>query len=293
MKKILVTGGNGFLGGYVVRELLKNSYHDITILSNNKQRTVFQTKLIFADITEKEKLIRKVKNFDIIYHLAGNIRTPKTDSQQLHYIINTEGTRNLLEACRINNICRFVFISTSEVYGNKNKEQIKENEKKYPSNDYAKSKLLAERYCKEYASKYNITVTVVRPSYIYGYGQYEGRLFSKLIKSALRTKKIALKPLPGGSDFVYVKDVAAGIVLLGKHKQYNNFEDYNLSSGKFTTNRKVFETVKALTGCEYNNSKVIDKKIRKFSLSIEKAKKIGYNSQFNLKKGLTDYIKCV
>lgn len=291
MKKILVTGGNGFLGSYVVRELLKYKNNEITILSNKKQKIQSNTKLILVDITDKKAILRKVKNFDSIYHLAGNIRTPQTDTKVLHFALNAGGTKNLLEACRINNIHRFIFISTSEVYGDKSKGQIKENERKNPSNDYGKSKLLAEKYCKEYAYKYNIIVTVIRPSYIYGYGQYGGRLFPKLIESVLKTKKIKLRPSSGGSDFVYVKDVAAGIVMLGERKQRKKFEDYNLSSGRFTTIKEIFRTMRQLTHCNYEEAKEINRKVKKFSLRIKKAKKIGYNPKFSLRGGLADYIK--
>lgn len=292
MEKILVTGGDGFLGRYIVNELFKDPNNDITILTINEQNTKSQAKLIISDITKKDELINEIKNFDTVYHVAGNIRTSETDTQELHFAINFKGTHNLLEACQINNIHRFIYISTSEVYGDIDKEQIKENEKKDPSNDYAKSKLLAEKCCRTYAQKHNFTITTVRPSYIYGFGQYKKRLFPKLIESALKSKKTKLKPLPGVSDFVYVKDVATGIVLLGKHEQRRNYEDYNISSGKITTNKEVFDVVKALTGCDYDNSNTFNKEeFKKFSLSIEKAKTIGYNPRFDLKKGLTDYIE--
>jgi len=289
MKKIIVTGGNGFLGSYVVKELLKAG-NDVTILTNKKTKLNLPVKFIFSDITNKEKLIKKIKNFDTVYHLAGILRTPKTDIKELQFTVNSEGTRNILEACRANNIKRFIFISTVEVYGDRKKENIKENEKKIPSNYYAKSKLLAEAYCLKYAQKYNMTITVVRPSYIYGYGQYAGRLFPRLISDALDKRKTELRPFPDGNDFIYVKDAASAIVLLGGKKQISGFENYNISSGKFMAIEEIFKTIKSLTGFEYKDSNIIDKNIRKISFSVGKAKRAGYRPRFDLKRGLADYI---
>lgn len=288
-KRILVTGGNGFLGNYIVKELLKAG-HNITILTNKKTNRNPGVTLVVADITNKKTIMDKVKNVDVVYHVAGNLRTPATDTKKLHVAINAKGTRNLLEACRRHNINRFIFISTVEVYGDKKREHIKESSKKIPLNDYATSKLLAETYCKKYGKKYGITITVIRPSYIYGWGQYKGRLFAKLMRDSLLKKKTTLKPLPSGNDFVYVKDVASAAVFLGERKQSALFEDYNIASGRFTTIKEVFKTIKSLTGLEYESSHVPDKKIQKISFSMEKAKKAGYRPRFNLKKGLADYI---
>lgn len=290
MKKVLVTGGNGFLGNYVVQELLQYPDYHITILSNIRKRNDKidrRRSFIIADIRNEEDIQDKVKKFDTVYHLAGNIRTKNTDTFQLHFDINSKGTLNLLKACDQNGIRRFIFISTCEVYGDKLKENISEDEKKEYGNNYAKSKLQAEEYCKQYAN--NIKITIVRPSYIYGYGQYSKRLFPRIIKQALENKKIKMKPQSGGNDFVYVKDAAKGIVLLGEREQQNNFEDFNISSGKFTTIKKIFDTVKELTGANYDNSDLHGDE-KKISLNIEKAKKVGYNPTYDLKKGISDFI---
>lgn len=291
MKKILVTGGNGFLGSYVVKELLKYPNTYITILSNvERENDIVDKRVSFikADIRNEKEILDKVKDFDSVYHAAGNIRTETTDNSQLHYDINTKGTLHMLKACYKNKIKRFIFISTSEVYGDKSKENIIEEDKKEPKNDYAKSKSKAEEYCKEY-SEY-MKITVIRPSYIYGYGQYSKRLFPRIIEQALKYKKIDLKPQQGGNNFIYVKDAAKGIVLSGEREQKNNFEIFNLSSGRFTTIKEVFDAVKNLTGCSYDHPDTYEKG-KKFILNIDKAKKIGYEPKYDLERGISDFIK--
>lgn len=99
-------------------------------------------------------------------------------------------------------------------------------------------------------------------------------MFPGLIENALKNRKTTLYHFIGGYDFVYVKDAAGGIVLLGEHKQRNNFEDYNISSGRFTAMMEIFETVKDLTDCKYDESKTTNKEIKKFSLSIKKQKQL-------------------
>lgn len=295
-KDILVTGGNGFLGSYIVKELLQVENNNITILCRSEKiaadfrRTV---KIIGQDITDKKVLIECVRNYDTIYHVAGNIKTPETDIAGLYYDINSKGTLNLLEACKANDIKRFVYISTCEVYGNRHKEGISEDDRKEPANEYAKSKLMAEEYCRQYAEQNDIKISVIRPSYIYGYGQYYGRLFPRLIQDALSHNRITLKPDMSGNDFIYVKDTAYGIVLLGEQEQKDNYEVFNISSGKFTTIKDVFETVKELTGKAYDMCSEDEAKNRPeaFSYSIEKIKNSGYNAKYNLKTGLRDVIK--
>lgn len=291
MKKILVTGGNGFLGSYVVQEILRYPNTYVTILSNvEKENDIFDKRISFikADIRNEKEILDRVKNFDSVYHIAGNIRTETTDNFQLHHDININGTLHMLRACHKNKIKRFIFISTSEVYGDKSKENITEEDEKEPTNDYAKSKLKAEEYCKEYSNY--MKITVVRPSYIYGYGQYSERLFPRIIKQALKYKKIDLKPQQGGNDFIYVKDAAKGIVLLGEREQKNNFEIFNLSSGRFTTTKEVFDVVKNLTGCSYDSADTYEKG-KKFILSIDKVKKRGYKPKYDLESGISDFIK--
>ena len=95
-------------------------------------------------IEETKKL---VSNFDLVYHIAGNIRAPYSDSYGQHYCGNALSTYNLLTACSLNGIRRIVFISTMEVYGNTLFGKITEDEPTRPSNNYALTKVLAEDYC--------------------------------------------------------------------------------------------------------------------------------------------------
>jgi UDP-glucose 4-epimerase len=291
--KILVTGGTGFLGKSVVKELLKDSTNEVTILIRNISKKIYDLEYIVIDLCNLEKVLEKVKGFDVIYHFAGNVRTPDSDTLEHHYRGNVLTTFNLLQACHINKIKKFIFVSSGEVYGDFNNHlnnAIKEDGKKNPNNEYGKSKLLAEKCCEQFSKSSSVFVTIIRPSYIYGYGQNKNRLLPLLLKQALIDKKITLKPFFGGNDYIYIKDVTRGIILLGNKDSKKKIEYYNLGSGKFTSNDKVFGIISTLISNNKNNyvSEKTGPSQKEFWLDIDKAKKMGYHQEYTLKDGIKE-----
>lgn len=295
MNKILVTGGEGFLGRYVVDELLKRENLVVSILIKEEEGERFfsgRVNYLVGDLRDEKFILENVKDFDRVYHIAGNIRTSDSDFSELHYDINVRGTLNLLKACRKNNVGKFIFISTCEVYGDLKKGNILEEEERKPVNDYAKSKLSAEKYCEEFSDFFKIIV--VRPSYIYGYGQHSERLFPRLIESSLRDKKITLSPSSGGYDFVYVKDVARGIVLVGEKEEEKRFNCFNLSSGKFSSIKEIFDIVSELTKKDYDREDNCEGNYEEregFYLNIDKIKECGFLPKYDLRDGISDFMK--
>ncbi|MHC4843895.1 MAG: NAD-dependent epimerase/dehydratase family protein [Planctomycetota bacterium] len=291
VKKVLVTGALGFIGNYFLKELENNlDKEDIFILERPEKKLNSLEKkfnVISSSLDGGKFLANKIKNIHTVYHLAGNIRTLSKDIKEEHYRINSDLTKSFLESCKSAGVKRFVFISTSEVYGENLTGSINEYHKTNPVTDYAKSKFFAEECCKEF-SEYFI-VTVIRLSYIYGFGQPEERLFPKLIKASLEEKIIPFGPVAGGNDFIYAKDAAKGIFLLGNHNQKNTFEIFNLSSGKSTSFKEIFKTIGELTGKKYQKMKISEEKGR-FHFDISKSKEKGFFIEYDLEKGLQEYI---
>ena len=166
----LVTGGTGFIGSYLVDELLEQGY-DVRVLRRSTSNTVFREgkKLTFlvGDLTDRESLVKSCHDVDVVFHVAALPRDwgPKKN----FFEVNLHGTKNLLDACVENKITRFVFMSSAAVYGFPRTEQpITEGHRKKPTAKYGVSKFCAEQLLWEYGTKHNITVSAVRSPLVTG-----------------------------------------------------------------------------------------------------------------------------
>lgn len=291
--RALVTGGGGFLGRYVVDELLPA--YAVTALGRHTPRAGrLAVRYLAGDIRDHATVNEALENIDIVFHVAGNIRTPATDLPDLHKAVNVDGTLNVLNACRNRGVQRLIYVSTCEVYGENAGEQVGEDAPKAPANAYAESKWMAETLCQQFSARGDVCVTVVRPSYIFGHGQFEERLFPRLINAACAPgaghSMLPLAPGPGGNDFVYVRDVARGTVFLGTRPQSESIEAFNIGSGTYTTVRTVFEVIRDITGADFREGDAISSSPPLFSLSMNKAADRGFVPRYSLRDGLLEHM---
>lgn len=195
--KILVIGGSGFLGSHLVDSLLlkKNS---VTVLDLEKSNWLSKNqKFIKADITNLKDVLKFTKGFDIIYHCAALADLDKASKDPLKTVTaNILGTVNILEACKINKIKKFIFASTIYV-------------KSLRGGFYRCSKEACENYIKEYSNIYNLKYAILRYGSIYGpRSGLENGLY-KIIYKALKTKKLVYNGNKNTiREYVHVKDVA-------------------------------------------------------------------------------------
>ena len=175
MKKILVFGGFGFLGNYLVHELLKRGYkvtvadiHQVEIL----EREITYVK---CDITNKENVQNAFKNeqFDVVYNLAGFANLDTAVKYPLETIqLNVIGNIHILEECVKNNITRFVYASSAYAMSNK-------------GSFYGISKLASEKIVEEYLKKYSLPFTILRYGSVYSERPYNNNYIYNLVKSAV------------------------------------------------------------------------------------------------------------
>lgn len=175
MKKVLVFGGFGFLGYYLVRELVNRGY-DVTI-ADIKEKEKFEIKFTYVkcDINSKENVenIFKNKQFDFVYNLAGFANLDTAVNYPLETIrLNVIGNMHILEECVKNNVSRFIYASSAYAMSNK-------------GSFYGISKLASEKIVEEYLKKYSLPFTILRYGSVYSERSYKNNYIYNLVKSAV------------------------------------------------------------------------------------------------------------
>lgn len=240
----LVTGACGFSGSYMVELLLEKGYKvRATDLLNSERaywkEIVQKVEFIPADLTKKETLKDVVKDVEYVFHPAAIF--DYSASWEVLEKVNVFGTKNLLEAILENNspVKRFVNWSTAGVYGLPNPEilPVKEDAPTNPVDLYSKSKLKQEEVVMEFHRKYNIPVTIIRPSPIYGPRNIYG-ISQVLLNLAKLPVMMVPKNFNTGMPFVHVKDVCNAALFLALKEEangqiYNVVDDSNMDSYQF------------------------------------------------------------
>jgi nucleoside-diphosphate-sugar epimerase len=169
-KKVLVTGGSGFIGINLIMELLKEGaiVTALDLPMTNWEKIPFGVRLVKADILKKSDLINVCDDIEIIYHLAA--KTDLDGKTKNDYKVNYEGTQNLIEeAAKSQTLERFVFYSTFLVAGESNETRfIDETEPYRTKTVYGESKIEGEKIVKKCCSQFNIPFTIIRPTSVYG-----------------------------------------------------------------------------------------------------------------------------
>lgn len=297
---ILVTGGNGAVGCNLVRRLLDLDAK-VTVLDDFSQSKrgnlpIHKNLLkIKGDITNK-KILSKVfsRQFDYVFHLAARFANELSVKDPLEDLrVNAEGTlKILLHASKQKNL-RFVYTSSSSIYGPQKFVQLKEDIIPHPSTPYAASKLTGEHYCRTIHEMSGIDYTIVRLSNSYGPfdppGKYRN-VIPNFMSAALAGKNLTITGTGKETrDFTYVEDCVNGLILAATAKAGKN-ETFNLGTGKETQIRKVAQIILKLTK---SKSKIIFKPMRSFDhiakrrMDISKAKLLlHYNPTIDIETGL-------
>ena len=251
MAKILVTGGLGFIGHNVVA-LLESQGHEVVVIDNMTTYGVVDRRELDSLMTERSRYIRTQKRYicdissqdipkiflavqpEIVIHLASFPRQKVVNSNpMIGSRAMSEGLLNLLEASAHNRVRKFVYVSSSMVYGNfvdKFKEGIDENHKCHPVGQYGIMKLAGEWLVEDYQRRYNMAYTIVRPSAVYGPRDVEDRVVSKFLLTAMRDGVIQVNGGNETLDFTHVDDAVDGIVSAAI-SPYTDNEIYNVTRG--------------------------------------------------------------
>lgn len=223
-KRILVIGGAGFIGGFVVSELLKEDIREVIIYDNfarGKMENITESLSdprcsIYSsggDIRDTDILNNAMKGIDYVFHLAAMWLLHCKDFPRTAFDVNIKGTFNVLEACVNNNIKKLIYSSSASVYGDAVEVPMSENHPFNNKNFYGATKIAGEAMCTAYNDRYGLQVIGLRYMNVYGPGQDQHAAYTGVIPIMLN--KIDMNETPSingdGSqayDFIYVEDVA-------------------------------------------------------------------------------------
>jgi len=291
MQKVVVTGGAGFIGSHLVDELVKQGV-EVTILDNlstgKKQNINPKAEFIDCDIFKDTygDLIFLLNGADTVFHLAAKTTVQESiEKPSLYNNINVIGTLNLLEAAAAMKVKRFIFSSSSSVYGNA-KVPTSEDHPLNPISPYALNKLIGEQYCKLYSEIYNIDTVCLR--YFNVYGDRMNNEGYKLVFPIFKEQISNNKPLTINNDgeqrrdFIHVDDIVRANILVAKHSSNFDGDIYNVGNGK---NYSINEIADMFGGEKQYGNQVIEP----FETLAETAK-IDLDLNFQPKKDLKQWI---
>ena len=274
MKKVLVTGGSGFIGSHLCERLLKegyfiinldnfNNYYDPKIKWRNIQKALKSDNyaLYVGDIRDNkilDQINEEQGKIDIVCHLAAMAGVRNSLKDPVEYVsVDIGGTVNMLEFARRNKVEKFVFASSSSVYGKNSKVPFSEDDPlEGQVSPYATAKRAGELYCQTYSHIYNIPIVVLRFFTVYGPRQRPEmaiHLFTRLIMEG--------KPIPvfgDGStarDYTYIDDIIDGVCRAMLYDK-TRFEIFNLGNSVTVKLSELIEIIEKVTG----RKAIIDRK---------------------------------
>ena len=304
-KRLLIFGGEGYIGRVVQDELNQKDYrcvsydnllyekNKIKYLKNNKNRSI-----IFGDIGDLKKIKKVLKNFNYVLILAGLVGDPITKKYPfISKKINENYIKKLVDACLKSNIERLIFVSTCSNYGiSKNTYKLKENAPLRPISLYAKSKVKIEKYILSKKFKTKKICTILRFATAFGSSprmRFDLTL-NEFVKTMFENKTLEVYDKDTWRPYCHVKDFAKIIDKVFKgNKNKVNFEVYNAGSSK--NNFTKLMIVKKINKFFKNREKVkfVDnsKDMRNYEVNFDKIKhKLHFNSNWTLEKGIKEIV---
>jgi UDP-glucose 4-epimerase len=255
--KILVIGGAGFIGSFVVSELLKSNVGKVVIYDNfargkssNLSESLSDSRCEIypngGDVRDIDTLNDAMKGCDAVVHLAAMWLLHCKDFPRTAFHVNIEGTFNVLEACVENNIKRLIYSSSASVYGDAAEVPMTEYHPFNNKNFYGATKIAGEAMCRAYYDRYGLSYVGLRYMNVYGPHQDQTAAYTGVIPIMLNKIDANEAPTINGDgtqayDFIDVEDVARCNVCALKAEVTDEF--YNVGTGVQTTIKKLCDTI--------------------------------------------------
>ena len=308
--KYLITGGAGFIGHNVVR-LLEQQGHECIIIDTetdygfvpkdeltylvNARLARVQAKPRKIDIRETEHLntVMRVYKPEAVIHLASYPRQKVVEQDPaLASEVMATGLINLLELSKLNNVGKFVYISSSMVYGDFTQD-VTEYASCTPIGQYGIMKYMGEKLVEDYSRRGCFEHVIIRPSAVYGEWDVEDRVVSKFMTKAMRGETLKVNGADEVLDFTYVEDTAMGIVLAATKDNARGVYNITRSDDRMWTLKEAAELAIKIVG--KGNLELADRDLsfpKRGRLDISKAQReLGYNPQVGVEEGFLRYFK--
>jgi dTDP-glucose 4,6-dehydratase len=299
--KIVVTGGAGFIGSHFIKYLLKEhpgykilNIDKLTYAGNLENLEEIKDNpdysFVEEDICNRKSVEKAIKGYDVIVNFAAESHVDRSiDKPEVFLKTDVLGTFSLLEICRTKGIKKYIQISTDEVYGSADGgETFTEGSPLNPSSPYSASKASADLLVLSYCRTYKMSVNIVRSSNNYGPNQYPEKFIPLFITNALEDKKL---PLYGDGrnvrDWLFVTDNCAGIDTV-MHSGTDG-EIYNIAGENEKENIYIAKKILGYLGKSEELIQFVKDRPghdRRYSISCEKIKKIGWVQKTSLEDGL-------
>jgi UDP-glucose 4-epimerase len=299
-KKILVTGGAGFIGSNLVKFLVENK-NSVIVLDNFSSgyrinlNPFPSANIIEGDIRNKEDVKKAMKGAEIVFHLAASVGNKRSiDNPIADAEINVLGTINMLEAARKAGVHKIVTSSSAGIFGELKTIPIKEDHPIEPDSPYGCTKLCEEKLCLSYSKLYDIEVICLRYFNVYGQNQRfdaYGNVIPIFVFRMLRNESILIYGDGEQTrDFVHVEDVVQANIKAAEIKGISGA--FNIASGKRVTINRLVEIISKNNEVKVEHVNERQGDVRHSLADISLAhEKFNYIPKIDLEKGIEKYIE--
>lgn len=310
MRKILVTGADGFIGSHLVEELVKtgknvkafsfyNSFNSWGWLDILPEEILNEVEVVTGDIRDTNGVRTVMKGVSEVFHLAALIAIPFSYHSPDTYVdTNIKGTLNVLQAARDQDLERILVTSTSEVYGSAQYVPIDENHPFQGQSPYSATKIGADRMAESFYRSFNMPITIVRPFNTYGPRQSARAVIPTIITQLLAgNKEIKLGALSPTRDFNFVKDTVNGFIEIAKTdktigEEINIATQVEISIGELANEliRQINPTAKII--CEEERIRPEKSEVNRLLGSNQKIKTLtSWEPKYSIGEGLKETIE--
>jgi UDP-glucose 4-epimerase len=311
-KRFLVTGGAGFIGSHVVRQLLNENVKEVIVYDNfarsnpnNLKDSILDSRIRLnpfgGDIRDIDILNKTMEGIDGVFHLAAMWLLHCKDFPRTAFDVNIQGTFNILEACVNNNVSRLVYSSSASVYGDAVEVPMSENHPFNNRNFYGATKIAGEAMVRAFFDRYGLNYVGLRYMNVYGPNQDQTAAYTGVIPIMLNKIDANETPEINGDgsqsyDFITVQDTARCNILAMKSDVTDEF--YNVGTGVQTSIRALCDEIlmlrKSTLKVKYNPYSEQDARRlvqNRIGSTLKSKRDLGFEYRDNLEDGLRNLIR--